>query len=636
VGRSRKWEREAFRWTAATMSIRDKLNAAMGGDPGEPPAATAVLEVPASHTRDDAPPGEYRIACQYLLGDSRMSRREVTLQVSVAEVVTRTIEVDLSLPTIDCGAELWYLPVAYFPKGRVAPSLDVFDGEENALPVPTKRENMGLTERAIEALLDRGQLRLGESAHDPRKIVELIQEVISKPYPDALVPRLVFADEVPNASPMLRDLLDLLADQFLLWVPITGSPGTRHHIFIRRCDFQEANPIRTPVYRDETFTVETALGEVEVSAPVPTGRSRPDFPLAVDRLLSAFALRPIEVRFPDAEAKRFASSHLRLVSPDGFLVRNVRAAAVDPPGSGGKRVEELGATDHVVVQGHDRKLAHIQLAEEHNPPYLYSRITLALRGGMTTLWMLAAVLTAGLLWLVKHHHSYGHPDLQNKQIVAAVLLVGPAFASAWSLRADRGELLRAVVAGARGLLLLSAALSVAAALALADVFPSWTNRHEMVELCAAISYFVAMPLIAAWILASRPTWLVFRGGLRTQHRNLAAICALGVAVLLAGLHQGLPMRATGVVLALAALALAAIAANSVAEPLISSQTFYRPLAGAGGLLVTALAGYFLGYYADICPIEDARLTTVLVGGLLALVALSGFVRQPKETAAGSG
>lgn len=605
----------------------NRFGAARGdGDAaGEDPSAG--LEVPLAHMRDEAPPGDYRIACQYLLSATRMARRESTLHVSLADVVTRSIEIDFSLPTTECEETLWYVPIAFFPKERVAPSLDVFDGSETVLPIPTKRENMGLTERAIETLATEGRLQLGDSPQSR----ELIREVISSDYRYAHVSRLVFVEREPNASPLLHDLLRLLEDQFLLWVPISGGPGTRHHIAMRRRDFQERDPIRRPVRRERTYDVETAAGTVRVSALAPTGRWTPDLPLAVDRLLTAFALRPIEIRFPEAEAARFASCHLRLISPSGFLVRNVRAASLEPLGSNAVQVEELDSDDpHVVVQGHDRDLAHIQLAEEHNPPLLYSRVTLALRGGITTLWMLAAVLTAGLLWLVQHHGSFGNPNFQNKQIAAAALLVGPAFASAWSLRADRGELLQATLAGARGLLLASAALSVATALALADVFPSWSNRYEMIEIYAATSYFVAMPLIAAWILASRPTWLVFRAGLRTQRRNLAVILLLGATILLVGLHDGLPGRLAGIVLALAALSLAAIAANSVAEPLLRSQTFYRPLAGFGGLLATAFAGYFLGYYADLCSIDAARLGCVIGGGFLALAAFTGLLWRPDE------
>jgi hypothetical protein len=611
------------------MSIRNKLEAALGAPAqNELTGEVADLEVPLAHMRDEAPPGDYQIACQYLLSASRMSRREVTLHTSVYEVVTRSIEVDFSLPTTECEESLWYVPVAFFPKNRVAPSLDVLDGGENTLPVPTKRENMGLTAQAIETLADEDRLQLGDS-EDSR---ELIREVIAEVPNIARVCRLVFAEREGGASPLLHRLLTLLEDHFLLWVPVTGKPGSRHHITMRRWDFQERDPIRRQVRRRRTFSVETALGQVLVSAQAPTGRWSPDIPQVVDRVLSAFALRPIEIRFPENEAARFSSCHLRLLSPDGFLVRNVRAAAVDSPEDDGELAEELDTDSaHVIVQGHDRNLAHIQLTEEENPPYLYSRVTLALRDGMTTLWMLGAVLTAGLLWLVKHHTSFGHPDLQNKQIVAAALLVGPAVAAAWSLQGDRGELLRSVLVGARGLLLSSAALSVATALALADVFPSWTTRYEIIEVYAASSYFVAMPLIAAWILASRPTWVVFRGVLRTQRRNLVTILALGATVLLVGLHHGLSMRLCGVILAVSALSLAAIAANSVAEPLRGSQTLYRPLAGLGGLLVTAFAGYFLGYYADICSTDTARLACAAGGGFLAMAAIVGLVRGPEET-----
>lgn len=614
---------------AVMTSLGDKLRRVFAGSSGDPePVRSANAQVPLDHMRDTAPAGDYAIAHQYLLRASRLKRRESSLHFYFSEVGTREIDIDLMLPLCDEAPGVWFVPIAFFPKKGVAPALEVRDGTGTLLAIPTKGENMGLTERAITALADNGQLDLGNSSR--RR--ELIREIICLESLDARVCRLVFENHTDEPSAELIALLQLLEDQFLLWAPISGAPGSRHHVSIRRREFREKDPILTRKRRARTYSVETALGDVKVGVLEPSGRPTVDLSVALELTLNAFALRPIEFRIFDSEAARFASSHLRLLAPAGFIVRNVRAAAFERGQDRGQtHLEEFSNSgSHAVVQGLDQTIAHVHLSEENNPANVYSRVTLGLRGGMTTLWMLAAVLTAVLLWLVHHHAGYGSPDEQNKQITAAALLVGPAFASAWSLRADNGELLRTFLAGARGLLLASAALSVATALALAEVMPSGTNRYDAIELYASASYFVAVPLLVAWILASRPTWLILRDWLSTEMRNLLAILLMSAIILLVGLHSGVPFRLSGLLLLGTGVALSVIAANSAAEPLMSARTMYRPLAGIGLLPAILLAGFYLGFYSDQMTGPTARLACTVSGGVLALAAIWGLVRQSVE------
>jgi hypothetical protein len=264
----------------------------------------------------------------------------------------------------------------------------------------------------------------------------------------------------------------------------------------------------------------------------------------------------------EEEAGRFASCHMRFHAPGGFLIRNIRLGTEEEDQ---RELTELSSEDaHCVVQGVDQNLAHVHLARENNPRRVYLNVALGLRGGLTTLWMLATVLTAVLLWLVHHHPSFGEPVLQNKQITAAALLVGPAFASAWSLRAEAGELLRTSLAGARVLLLGSAALSVATALALADFLPFGANRYDTISFYAAASYLIAFVLTTAWLVSSWPTWFVFRRVLGSERRCLLLLLLLGVMATIIGHSPGLPIRLTGGLLLLIALVIAALTANMVA------------------------------------------------------------------------
>lgn len=578
---------------------------------------------------DEPPPGRYSIAWRYLVTPSRMKRRASTLDVELGWLGSQELEIDVAIPA-DAGEDAgptWFVPVAFLSKEPVAPDLRISDCGGAALAVPTKRENMALTHRAVEALADEGVLPLGPRGSKARALAHEL--ICAAPF-EGRARRLIIERTlgVPPGAPLL-DLLGQLEDQFVLWVPVHGEPGSEHHISVVRQEARSEEQIRTRTAREELVPVDTAAGRYWIGALQPTGWPTIDVAAALDRILTAFALRPVEFRASEFEAVRFASYHLRVFAPEGFLVRNVRAARVEPAQAsvGAGVVEELGDQPNAVVQGHDTGVAHVHLAEERNPRHLYARITLGLHGGMTTLWMLAALLTAGLIWLVYHHSDFGDPGGQNKQIAAGVLLVGPAFASAWALQADRGGLLRAVLTGARILLLGSAALSVATALALADVHPSFLERKEAIEWYAAAGYFMALPLLAAWLLSSSLSWIAFRDVLFSQRRNLAAILVFGVVALGASVHHGIPTRLTGLALVAAGLGLAAIAANSVAEEPRSSRAPYRPLAGVAAVPVFVVAGYFLGFYEGPPGEDSVRLVGTLVGAGIAVLATVFLILQ---------
>lgn len=601
--------------------IRQRLASSQDEPNGAIPSGPAV---PLSHMRDDAPSGDYALAADYLLNETRMRRRETTFTAYLSEVGTRTIEVDCSLPVGGGGESTCYLPVAFLPKGRVAPSLAARDAAGAVLAIPTKRENMALTELAVEKLLSTGAIQL----QDPEKSRELIREVISHEEPvRAYVSRALFEGHEPSAEPLFQ-ALGLLEDHFLLWVPVCGKPASQHHITICRSEPHKRFPLLGRKRKPVLGPVDTALGQVQVRVKVPTGRPTFDFSVTLKRLLTAFALYPLEAGAREFEASRFASCHLRFHAPDGFLIRNLRVGVSDGSASHPEeaRIEELDPRDpHAVVQGLDHDVGHVHLSMTDNPRRIYLNVALGLRGGNTTLWMLATVLTAILLWFVHHHASYGPPKLQNKQIVAAALLVGPAFASAWSLRAEGGELLRTSLAGARVLLLASAALSVATALALAGVVPFGFDRYDTISAYAAASYFIAIALIGAWLLSAGPVWGFFRNSLYTPRRNMLMILLLGLVPALVGLHSGLSVRLAGCLLLLAGLGLAAISANTVAEPLRSSRTLYRPLAVLGALPTAFAAGYFLGFYSNRFDGDVLRGVCLGTGVTLIALAAVGFV-----------
>lgn len=607
------------------MSIRSRIRRRLRKDASADPVSAAPgASVPLAHMRDEAPSGGYRLISEYLLPESRLRRRETTFNAYVSVVGSRTIEVDFSLPLGDGKGETCYVPVAYFPKNEVAPSLEAKDATGRVLALPTKRENMALTQIAIEKLVADGALTL----IDPERSKELIGEVIANEPLPARVSRMLLQSHEPGAQSLFQ-ALDLLEDHFLLWVPVCGDSESQHHLTICRTEPHPPFPLFRRRRQPVIVPYETALGEVQIRVREATGRPTFDVFAALDRLLNAFALRPLEVGARESEAGRFASCHLRFHAPDGFLVRHLRVGVTDgslPRPEHGNRIPELDGDDpDVVIQGIDQDVGHVHLSRRVNPRQLYVNVSLGLREGTTTLWMLATVLTAVLLWLVHHHPRYGPPRFQNKQIVAAALLVGPAVASAWSLRGEGGELLRTSLSGARVLLLASAALSVATALALADVLPFGLNRYDAISIYAAVSYFIATAMTTAWILSGRPTWRLLRGALRRPNLNLVAIAFLGLVALLVGLHDGPRLRPDGLLLLAAGLGLAVISANTVAEPLGGSRAFYRLLASVGAIPVIFAAGFFLGFYTNRFDADLLRMLCMGVGVALILLSITGFL-----------
>jgi hypothetical protein len=602
------------------LGLLPKIWQSTAVDTSGPPPAEPV--VPLAHMRDRAPSGDYALAADYLLESTRLRRRETIFNAYVSEVGTRRVEVDFSLPADLEGPEPCYVPVAFLPKRPVAPCLDVCDASERILAVPTKRENMALTQLAITELASSGRLDL----QDPRQSTELIREVIGrKPLP-ARVSRFLLMRREPGVEPIFETLA-LLEDHYLLWVPVAGAPGSQHHVVVRRSERREKEPLLRRKRISRTVPVTTAAGRVKVRLRQPVGRRTIDFSAGLRRVLIAFALHPVEAGVREFEAARFASCHLRFDAPAGFLVRNLRVGVSDGSARPGEEetVEEINHDDpHIVVQGLDEDVGHVHLSKTSNPRRIYLTVALGLRGGNTTLWMLATTLTATLLWLIHHHSSFGPPRFQNKQIVAAALLVGPAFASAWSLRAEGGELLRTHLAGARVLLLSSAALSVATALALADVLPFGLSRYDLISFYASISYFIAVVLILAWLLSARPVWGLFRDFLFTQSRNLLIVTLAGAATFVVGFHETLGLRVSGAILLVVSLCLPVVAANTVAEPLRAARTLYRPLAGFGSPPVIFAAGYFLGFYTNRFDEHVLRLICVVTGATLILFALVGF------------
>ena len=627
--------------------------------------ADDAARVPGSAERGAVPDGPCALASEYLLEESRFKRRETSIDVYLSDVGVRAIDVECELPDIGWKKETWYLPLAFFPKGKVAPNLEVTDCDGVIIPIPTKTQNYATTSKALDELFAAGRLPRPENA-DLRKLVD---EVVERPTFEAHICRLVYEeavkDDLDDEPDELMRLLRLLEEHFVLWAPVEGRPRSEHLLRISR---QEMRPPDRIVARRISGwrQVETAVGD-RWALVGDEGESRPlgyggytTWPRGLlERLPKALGLRPIEASAEDLEAGRSVSTHLRVQAPPGFTVRNVRAGAMFPaPWIGIPRIEELRQKDSVVIQGLDQELNHVHLCEHQNPRQLYVVTTLTPRSGLITLWMLAAVITAIVLWTLHHQSRWGplpSPDpssgpqfvsmlgekrrqlainIEQRQIAAAVLLIAPAISAAWAILAeDGGKLLRSFLAGTRFLLLLSASTSIAAALALAGIVPKNLSGYGAMEAYAGVAYLVATLMVGSWLLASRPVWELFRTLLKAPIDNLLWIFSGGALVMLIGMMEELPPRPAGGLALVIGFLLALIGANSAAEPLrkkLRREGLYRTVAGFGAMPIIFFAGSLLGFYADRVPHEFAR-TALSVTGLLVLAgAVIGLRRAVKQ------
>lgn len=589
---------------------------------------TDEVIVPVRDAHDQAPCADEDIVWQYLLPEARMRRCTETIEILDLRRAHRQITIDFSLPggAREPGSR-WLIPAALLGKTPVAPDLEVRDSSGGIVSIPTKRENMALTVAALDRLNSAGAIDFSVFP----ELRDLARQVITSDIFEARVARRLAEGAMGPEDTLLRALLRSLEDRFLLWIPVQGTPGCDQQLQIfRRQRFSRDDLWPRSRIRDQR-QVDTALGSVNVELMAARGRRRFKLRVAIARAQLFFGLAPIEYRQEVAEARRFASFHLRVLAPDGLVVRSV---GLEVPKAGTAdlqepEMEEAESEPGLIFQGRDSEMGHLHCSREVNPASLVSLTTFGIRDGLTTLWAGAVVFTALLLWAV---HRLAPPDLLvsgNGQLEAtvAVLLVGPALAAAWAIRSD-SELVERSLLGARTLLLASALLAVVAALSLAGLRPfRWTN-DQAIELYASLSYLVAVAIVVGWVVTLPPTWFFYREVLTDARRNLATvvlICLIGIG---AAAHPALPMRLVGFALLGAGLALAAVAAH----PGRSSRTDDRGsgpvIAGVGAIGMLIGAGFFLGYYEELVSTLAFRPALCGYVGLVALVALAQRWRLP--------
>jgi hypothetical protein len=572
----------------------------------------------------DRPRPECRLAWRYL-DDERMVRLHETLEPYTVRHGRSTIEVDVALPANPAGEPEagghWLLPMVFLDKQPVAPDLEVRDASGALVAVPTKHENQELTLDALEHLHRKGGL-FDLDVHP--ELRDIVGDIVCKRPLVAEVATLQMRERVPDPPAFLTQLLDRLQRQFILWVPVEGEPCSTHHFSIQR-RWPRVDPPMIPNRAKEIETaIETALGTVDIAAVGPFGRRTLAGRVALERVLRMLGLAPISFTEYFEDAARADSYHACVKAPQDFKVREVRLARILVGGSdpAERHLEELWDEPNQTVQGHESEIAHVHCVRREDPTPLMLETLLGVRDGLTTLWALSVMMTTVLLRVFKHDigpaTARGHLE-----VASAILLLGPALAAAWAVRSDEGHLLRNVLSGTRQLLMGSALLSIASALALIGYMPFDLSQVHAIEWYAGVSFAIAVVVVISWSITRKAPWIVYRFLLYEPRRNFWLTA--GLAALVAGVvvHGAIPGLVVGFVLLALGFGLAGISANRVGVAMGGGPRPFAPLAGLAATVAFLAAGSFLGYYEDAVPRDILR---PIVCGLELLVAIWAVLR----------
>lgn len=587
--------------------------------------AEALIRGPDHH--ESPPCAQDQIAWQYLLETARMDRCVETVEILDFRRARRHMTLDFGLPDCDCSDDVWMIPAGFFGKTPVAPDLEVRDAKDAAIPVPTKPENMAITEAALHCLHSAGAIRLKEIPELP----DLVHQVIFEEPFEARVARLLAESAMAQDDALLKSLLRSLEDRFLLWVPMHGQPRSRHEIQIARRQGLGRDQLLPRRRVSDSKRVETALGTIDVSFEAASGPREFVWQVAISRLQQAFGIAPIDYQHEVTEARRFSSFHLRVLAPEGMVVRDV---GLEAPKAGAEdeqepEMEEVVDLDGITIQGRESELGHLHCARSSNPGNLLCVTTLGIRDGVTSLWAGAVILTALLLWAM---HRLAPPDLATigtgqLEATVAILLVGPTLASVWAVRAD-SEVLGRMLLGARAILLLSAVLAIGTALSLDGFQPFHLSEARAVELYASASYFVAVFIVIGWVVTLPATWFLYRGILTTPRRSLAAVVGVSLLALVVTAHSGVPFRVSGFTLLGCGLFLSAVAVHPGRPSRIDHRGTAPVLAGIVGMGTLLGAGFFLGFYDDLLRASSLRPSLSVFLIVIFLAGLVAWYRSP--------
>lgn len=573
---------------------------------------TAVSALDDSHAR---------LGGYYLRDEHKLIHRHSELiRLNPDHTAEWMLTIDLELPTHPlprCTRErddqyLFLFPLVYLKKSDARTGFRVRAQDGSELPIPTRSECDRVTGLAAAEAANWLLAMAGGQRLDLELLAHSLQDIPREnPYlASAVVDRIRQQLEVePESSggaivkrwerAGLLEVLKMLIEHTLVWVPLRGHPGEHLSISLS----QEVSLIRRPFLRwnfghldpipdsSRRRRIVQLMGDQLSNEVLDTGdkvygrRSyRISLPALGQRLGEPLAWMPVEFDFPTIYTQRCASYHFELVCPSGLTPRNLKIArgTVDDMkarrrSSAGTRSDQpsAGTADGPPRQRRElggrttltSRIAHHARPGGAGPADIWFRVTVGVgAGSFPVLWFLAGAITALVLWIF----AGAAPDLRSsdQEVAAGILLVVPALLAAFALGGEDPPVTK-LVGGARILLLVSGLSAVMAAAVLIGTAPFRIHERWMWTACAMVATAVTVPLAASWLLSSALVWrqLMKLKSARAQYGALLAgiLSAQVSMVFLMQLDDNpIPRAAVGVYLLVLAILTTAIANNRAA------------------------------------------------------------------------
>jgi hypothetical protein len=620
--------------------------------------------------RRKAPAEPLARGCAYYLATiHQLIKRHVeVLALSGDNTADRQLEIDFELPTDPAsflgrpdedGRYHFLFPLAYVRKADARTGFKVRDEHGMKLTVPIRSECDQISARAAAAAGVALQAKLADSSvtlsvDDLEQIFKPI--VAETPFEASLNLQEIFVRigleaedghtptqeqrEIGDAwrRAGLADVLHMLVEHSLLWVPLHGRPGERRTVtlsqqitierrsFVRWifCDLASLEPSRLQRLLARLSTSPASvlqLGDKQYGLRA----RRISFSAMAERIGQPIAWTPTEFEFPTIYVKRCQSYHFELRCPPARTPRDLRPASGTPLAEPGKELPSGRTTLTSNVARHD--LQGATPAED-----LWFRVSVGVGdGAFPALWFLSGAITAIVLWLLADNN----PELTDTpaQIVAGILLVVPALVAALVIGGDGVPITR-LIGGARLLFLITGLSAVAAAAVVAGFKPFSLKRDWTWTVCAIAATLATVPLGTSWLLSSPLAWSQLKK-LKSWPLQLSAlfVCVLLAAIGMVGLilvdsqstAEAVISSTIAVYLLVLTIGIMALANNRVAMPIGKSRGTVVFSCLVAGLACAILACVELRAAIDPGPgpegiVEYAALVIIL----LSLVA--GFVK----------
>lgn len=560
-----------------------------------------------------------RLGGYYLRNEHELIHRHFEqVQLDPDHTAKWRLMIDLELPTHPLprcreeseGEYLFLFPLVYLKKSDTRTGFRVEAQDGSSIPIPTKVECDRVTGLAAAEAANWLLAKAGGKRLDLDLLTESLQSIPKEtPYiASTVVDRLQRQlEDDPDSSggeivkrwenTGLLDVLKMLIEHTLIWVPLRGRPGEHLSVTLS----QEISLIRRPFLRWAFGTVDPdaehgfrrkiveRLGDPLSNAVLDTGDAlygrrayRFSIPALGQRLGEPLAWMPVEFDFPTIYTKRCASYHFELTCPPGLSPRDLKIASGAPIDEVGAQRKRRSAPAARTASGGNnpdgsgelaaRTTLTNRIAHHYRPGSraledIWFRVTVGVSAGsFPVLWFLAGAITAILLWAF----AGSNPDLEtsDKEVGAGILLVVPALLAALALGGEDPPVTR-LIGGARLLLLVTGLSAVMATTALIGKGPFGIGQQWMWSACAMAATAVTVPLATSWVLSSAVVWRQLKK-LNTARAQYGALLVgilaaeVGVLILMQLDDNPIPRTAIAVYLLLLAIAMSAVANNRAA------------------------------------------------------------------------